>query len=122
MTDQELLEYAAKAVGLTNPRYVENTSWGTGISHGEGDQVYVVWNPLLSDTDAFRLAVKLALHVYPPDDDGDPTAVVREYKWKVHVTDVDEEGDYCATTRRAIVRAAAEIGKQMMAEEETLDS
>ena len=112
MTDQELLEYAAKVVGLTNPRYVENTSWGTGISHGEGDQVYVVWNPLLSDADAFRLAVKLTLSVFPPDD-GDPAAVVEDWRWDIHVTEVDEDGDYLATTRRAIVRAAAEIGRNM---------
>jgi hypothetical protein len=54
---QSLLEGAAKAAGLKNPRFVENTSWGTGISHGEGDDVYFLWNPLTSDGDAFRLAV-----------------------------------------------------------------
>jgi hypothetical protein len=112
MTDQELLEYAGKAVGLVNPRYVENTSWGTGISHGEGDEAYVVWNPLLSDADAFRLAVELTLSVYPPDD-SDPTAVVEDWRWDIHITEVDEDGDYPATTRRAIVRAAAEVGRDM---------
>ena len=116
MTDQELLEYAAKAMGLVILRYVENTNWGTGISHGEGDQVYVVWNPLTSDADAFRLMVSLGLVAFPPEDD-DPTAVVQKHNLQLYVTEVDENGNYGTTTRRAIVRAAAEIGKRMVEEE-----
>lgn len=115
MTDQELLEYAAKAVGLDS----DGWEWDGydfrelkvyGVPHcGYGP---VTWNPLLSDEDAFRLAVKLALSVYPPQG-ADPAAVVEDWKWDIHITEVDEDGDYLTTTRRAIVRAAAEIGRNM---------
>lgn len=110
MTDQELLVYAAKAVGLEDATFVGDSSWGWGIAH-KYDQ-YVLWNPLLSDAGAFRLMVKLALSVYPPQG-ADPAAVVEDWKWDIRITEVDEDGDYLTTTRRAIVRAAAEIGRNM---------
>ncbi len=52
-----------------------------------------VWNPLTDDGDALRLAVKLRIEV--------------EAGWMVF-----SEDPYAAT-RRAIVRAAAEIGRMM---------
>lgn len=77
------------------------------------------WNPLTDDGDALRLAVKLGLTVcnehlsagvaYCTGVDG--TA----YPTAPSMMDTDDEineADYAAT-RRAIVRAAAEIGKQM---------
>lgn len=105
MTDQELLEYAAKAVELVNPRYVENTSWGTGISHGDGDEAYVVWNPLISDADAFRLAVRLAMEVDFDFPDG--LSEARAWVPKMSLGYLRE------CPRRAIVEAAAEIGRNM---------
>ena len=93
MTDRELLELAAKAAGLSF--WQENS-----------------WNPL-DDGDALRLAVKLNIDVFfhasrveghvaggriPP-----VRAIERE----------DYGDDPYAATRRAIVRAAAEIGRNM---------
>ena len=109
MTDKELLELAAKAAGLISPRYVENTSWGTGISHGTGDEVYRVWNPLNDDGDALRLAVKLGFIV---DTHGMYTGVSMPFGG--YLADKEPHGsDPYAATRRAIVRAAAVIGKDM---------
>jgi hypothetical protein len=102
--DRELLELAAKAAGLINPRYVEATSWGTGISHGEGDDVYCVWNPLADDGDALRLAVSLGLVV----DCSRPSA---GEPFKLHHFGQENFSDPYPATRRAIVRAAAEIGR-----------
>jgi hypothetical protein len=81
MTDRELLELAAKAIG---------------IDHWFGKEGTVEWNPLTDDGDALRLAVKI--------------------KWvpsRVEVVGLSMNEDPSAATRRAIVRAAAEIGKGM---------
>lgn len=95
MNDQQLLELAAKAANLSNTRYVYKTSWGTGISHGEGDQVYHIWNPLKDDGDALRLAIQLGLF-------SDKTM---KYVWGDCMVDVNP----IKATRRAIVRAAAQL-------------
>lgn len=106
MTDRELLELAAKAAGI---EYNEN--YGKGFWIGEfysGRE----WNPLTDDGDALRLAVKLGLVV-----DVGPVSVSvhknngnRDLGFEFYNTGKD---DPYATTRRAIVRAAAEIGKEM---------
>ena len=85
MTDRELLELAAKAAGIED------------ISYYLDD---FLWNPLTDDGDALRLAVKLNL-LYGK-------VFVR------NVADNHEDGDdIYAATRRAIVLAAAEIGKDI---------
>jgi hypothetical protein len=102
MNDRELLELAAKAVGLpvgARPGEWWQTADGTyhEIVHiGESGRH---WNPLTDDGDALRLAVKLNLL----------------WKSEVHYSsyiDLSKPND-CENTRRAIVRAAAEIGKAM---------
>ena len=113
-SDRELLELAAKAAGIAG-HFVEKTphdgyprySCGMGKSH----QHVLLWNPLECDGDALRLAVKLRLEIYFFDGFGE---VVAE-----HNTSSFEAGreqyaeDMNAATRRAIVRAAAEIGRSM---------
>lgn len=110
MTDREMLELAAKAAGLSldsddngNPVRVE---WFRGHLRNEYE-----WNPLTDDGDALRLAVKLQLSAdffddfirvgfTPNDNDSDQVAE-------------PSIPDPYAATRRAIVRAAAEIGRSM---------
>ena len=110
MEDKELLELAAKAAGL----HVKVAS-----NHGRGLKVHGNcnwWNPLTDDGDALRLAVRLGLGIlfgqYAPLD------VYSVYISKVEggdelavgcITDGDEFG----VVRRAITRAAAQIGKEM---------
>ena len=89
MTDKELLELAAKAAGVES-----NGVYGWCV---EGSDV--VWNPLTDDGDALRLAVKLGLLA----DDGYTATFCNA---------LDKDDPYAAT-RRAIVRAAAEIGRSM---------
>jgi hypothetical protein len=61
------------------------------------------WNPLTDDADALRLAVKLELNVL--------VGVAKDGEGRIVVeTSLD---DPYAATRRAITRAAAEIGKAM---------
>lgn len=99
MTDRELFELAVKAAGLVNPRFVENTPWGTGVSHGDGDGVYIVWNPLTDDGDALRLAVQLGLF--------------ESIDFHLRLCQAQSQDDPYEATRRAITRAAAEIGRNM---------
>lgn len=90
MTDRELLELAAKAAGL-------RVNFHPTASYN--------WNPLTDDGDALRLAVTLGLVV----DCSRPSA---GEPFKHHVIWIDGPCDNAAT-RRAIVRAAAEIWKAM---------
>ena len=90
MTDLELLELAAKAAGELTTDWYGNAAYFDGVLKR--------WNPLADDGDAFRLAVKcLPFHTlsYTRED----------YEL------CNEDG--LAATRRAIVRAAAELGKTL---------
>lgn len=108
MDDRELLELAAKAAGIA-------VKWK---EDGRSFQVVrglpFTWNPLTDDGDALRLAFALGMSV-------DAGACMIDYA----VPDADDEeletletlefegGGDIANLRRAIVRAAAEIGRAM---------
>ena len=96
MTDRELLEAAAKAVGIP---------WVEGEPSRMG---WAGWNPLTDDGDALRLMVKLGISVLYSDFTGEAEA-----RWNRGAYRLTEYGpdDPLAATRRAIVRAAAEIGR-----------
>jgi hypothetical protein len=96
-TDRELLEAAAKAAGMS---YVHDLGV---LSHDDYNE-FVRWNPLTDDGDALRLAVRLGMDVCF----GANYVIVRG---SVQTPTVNNAGDPYAATRRAIVRAAAEIGK-----------
>ena len=106
MTDREYLELAAKAAG-----YVLD---GTVLRNLKSDFEYDGWNPLTDDGDALRLAVKLQLHV--GINPGNKVFCTPTYSDKPTVFESCERSgvqDPLAATRRAIVRAAAEIGRSM---------
>ena len=104
--DHELLKLAAKAVGLDYH-----------IDHLDGTPKLVangyVWNPLVWDGQALRLAGEAEIDIqFHPD-------AVSVLHWKSDIEfDVrglseafsDHNGDKMAATRRAIVRAVADIG------------
>lgn len=103
MTDRELLELAAKAVGMwPSPEPFEH--------------VMNRWSPLKDDGDALRLAVSLNLTIrYDSLEDGPVVQV--SMPWHDEFSDywLNEwlNKDATRATRRAITRAAAEIGKGM---------
>ena len=116
MTDRELLELAAKAAGL------KIIKWGDPdyYSHRGGEVAYVCatgqndpwgdeWNPLEDDGDALQLAVRLKLNVNVEHTSIDVYDQNLQLT-RVWATEID---DAYAATRRAIVRAAAEIGRAM---------
>jgi hypothetical protein len=111
MTDRELLELAAKAAGIPCDKkgpYVERQEWQQWFGEpGRIELVAVAWNPLTDDGDALRLAVKLHMALtFNKDGNCHAEGLNEEYA-------VECMADSCAATRRAIVRAAAEIGKSM---------
>ena len=98
MTDRELLELAAKAAGY----------WNIEFDCYQGP---LNFDPLTDDGDALRLAVKLKLALY----------INHAVRVDYHIPNAFPtiplyeplEPDVYASTRQAIVRAAAEIGKEM---------
>ena len=105
MTEREVLELAAKAAGL---KVVDNHAPISLYVESEGCKWGIYWNPLADDGDALRLAVKLNLYVglHHPD------SCIHVYSKNAWITEQRGEDSYAAT-RRAIVRAAAKIGKAM---------
>ena len=95
-TDLELLQFAARAAG----------EWP---SPEPFEHVLSRWNPLVDDGDAFRLSVKLNIAVRRSDEYDASYAVSPYDPTLISETDADPY----AATRRAIVRAAAEIGRTM---------
>lgn len=111
MTDRELLELAAKAAGKDIDPHRYDPDDGFAIRH-----TAIFWNPIDDDGDALRLAVKLKLSVKHGIDIFDESNAMSAYAYYGDVGECNFEphgSDPYAATRRAIVRAAAEIGKGM---------
>ena len=110
MTDRELLELAAKAAGIDYwvVRFAPKSAPIERL-HITKDGETVEWNPLQDDGDALRLAVRLG--IAPIQDEKEK--VCAAYWTDVHCVHVAYKGDPYTATRRAIVRASAEIGKGM---------
>jgi len=116
LNDKELLELAAKAAGIeiqwesdgsiqnrmnrpTIPYFCQNMSSA------------IDWNPLTDDGDAFCLAVKLGIYFHVVTEEGVVSAKIRNGErscWRELISTYPY-----AATRRAIVRAADEIGRRM---------
>ena len=111
MTDKELLELAAKAAGI-ELLFEEMKDGGTYYYYKiPGDTQG--WNPLNSDSDALRLAVKLGLDVFHFDFKEPKGMQVWAAKPGNEAIRELLGNDPYAATRRAIVRAASEIGRGM---------
>ena len=113
MTDRELLELAAKAAGI--PLRDLDDQWDNW--EPEPVRIHRGWNPIEYDGDAFRLAVKLGLFIshsaYKPGENAYGFVRISWYGQRVEFESEKFTDDPYAATRRAIVRAAAEIGRSM---------
>lgn len=114
MTDRELLELAAKAVGLSNAEWKEYTNAPpTMVVRYEppvGGITGHDWNPLSDDGDALRLACQLQFDLVLGHRGA---TVTLPGKKPIEELCHQDSGENLACTRRAIVRAAAEIGRAM---------
>lgn len=108
MTDRELLELAAKAAGMDGWTWCEEQQcMKSPAKESPYGSVHSYWNPREDDGAALRLAVKLEMDVSIISGD----IVAWDRKHSACFEDCND--DPYAATRRAIVRAAAEIGKGM---------
>ena len=96
MTDRELLELAAKAIGLK-----------LQYNYLGGRDANQPWDPLEDDGDALRLAVKLGINIGYVSDG---VSIIGSVSGDHEFEEINRADPYAAT-RRAITRAAAEIGK-----------
>jgi hypothetical protein len=106
--DRELLELAAKAAGIDLQFCADTGRPAVSDTHGGGS----FWNPLTDDGDALRLAVKLRIELQWDER----VIVAINYdkpinSYEHHAASEVHLADPYAATRRAIVRAAAEIAK-----------
>ena len=110
MSDREMLEFAAKAAGIELRWHPDGTAYSDTRCSG----YWGVWNPIADDGDAMRLMVRLRLEPRFIDNSrsngAEPSRVTLH---NVAGIVVNIDGDHLAATRRAIVRAAAAIGKEM---------
>jgi hypothetical protein len=116
MNDRELLALAAKAAGI---KPLGEAFELNGDFAGFCMPARKVWNPLVDDGDALRLAVNLGINIsFPP--------YMKHERPVVHAGKYWDNSDDCwypfeelldinphAATCRAIVRAAAQIGREM---------
>lgn len=115
MNDRELLELAAKAAGMAGWRYAGALGMCKMINPSRPDATGSIgqnWNPLTDDGDALRLAVKvgMVIRLSPYGDHWVDVEAGELLEISVHE---ESTHDPYYNTRLAIVRAAAEIGRQM---------
>lgn len=104
MTDRELLEAAAKAAGID---LWHEDVFTSGLTRKVSDNGVLRWNPLTDDGDALRLAVMCKLTItYVANETWPDVIAITGHQITEQVG-----ADPFAATRRAIVRAAAEIGR-----------
>ena len=101
MNDRKLLELAAKACGELTPSWYGNSDYMDGVLSR--------WNPLTDDGDALRLAVKMGIYVHCRAGSMVTSAIGDGDEWVIE----NWSNDPTSATRRAITRAAAQIGKEM---------
>jgi len=115
MTDRELLERSARAVGIVG-------SWEKDTAFIQDRYYFNVpydhhnmltgfrWNPLAESGEALRLAVRLGM-VVQIDIDAGATRVLNEY-FEVLLIHLHVDGGAESATRKAIVRAAASMAPE----------
>lgn len=107
-TDIELLKLAAKAAFTISPDLAKSQEWWDGFLSQ--------WNPLHDDAQALRLAVGLGCARVLEFECGPAGICATFHHPEVEADEFQRPGedfDPYAATRRAIVRAAAAIGRQM---------
>jgi len=102
MNYTELLELAAKSAGIDHT-YCRASNQGIYTDYA------LWWNPLTDDGDALRLAVNLGIGVFS-DDIGAYCNYHQTKQVRIYFSQVADKN---VATRRAIVSAAAEIGKEL---------
>ena len=101
--DLVLLERAAKAIGAVRVEVIDGEGY-VNLHFSDGSVVHS-WNSLMFSGDALELAVKLNINVLRFD-----TMTTAQPLFATWACNERDDGDALAATRRAITRAASEIG------------
>lgn len=104
------LAAAAKAVGAEMTDYSDRTPDHWKIE--KEPNWWVEWDPLASDGDAMRIAVKLGLNVHVDIARGYTSVSYSDGVWHA-LSSIEHGGDACSATRHAIVTVAEAIGEKM---------
>jgi hypothetical protein len=109
-TDKELLEMAARAAWTRSLAIGGeiNKRWRVTDAVDPQPSDWRWWDPLTDDGDALRLAVKLRIDLEFADFHAE---AYRREADEFYISSEPYRADSRAATRRAIVRAAAEIGR-----------
>ncbi|QAY85367.1 hypothetical protein CUN61_15810 [Pseudomonas arsenicoxydans] len=111
MSDQLLLELAAKAAGIGPVLCYEARRRCLRI--GNRSQYYL-WRPLTTDGDAFRLSISSRMDVEQNrNSETEESWVCASGFGHSAMEEFRSEGSRADATRRAIVRTAAKIGRSM---------
>ena len=123
LTDKQLNAFAANAIGLVMQ------AWGFcddhGVTIGSERDGPIYWSPLTNDSDAFRLATDLGIDIlWNGAPEGKAVAVLGGFdsygNAHCHLFEyydgIPHLGDKYSAARRAIVRAAADMGKEKLRE------
>ena len=109
MNDKQLTILAAQAIKLEG-EWIDGFGYRVPKPESKWEDAHHYWSPLTDDGDALQLAVKLRIEIEPwihGDEEWARTAVLEV------LIDEPHNDDPYAATRRAIVKAAAEIGREM---------
>ena len=125
MTEREMLEFAAKAYGFgsdsggviwTESEYPRGSSTNGALWNYKGwCDTAELWNPLTDDGDALRLAIELNMSIEIDAFNDDTIVMVNDAVGSpLIIINQKHLENPRAATRYAIVKAAAEIGKQII--------
>ena len=121
-SNRELLELAAKSVGMDGSYYKSKRMVREFVFVDDdgiipdGRTALSLWNPLVDDGCALRLAVKLNLTVRCAQYDAFTQVFIGDHDSRSSISIIERSDcieDMGRITRRAIVRAAAIIGEEM---------
>lgn len=112
MNDERLLRLAAKAAGIEVEFLLHADGSQTSVAKYKAFDVDgCLWNPLINDGDAFKLAIDLGMQVNV-EGEGESEAVWAD-DTMVWVNSEHVQGDRRKAARTAIVSVAAQRGEQM---------
>ena len=112
--DKELLKFAAKAIG-----YDLHINLAGAAQLWRDGEYASFWDPLKYDLDALRLVAELRIYIYYDQQKQNLNApsltrYINAIAEDCYIGALEPEGtDPHAATRRAIVRAAAEVGRKL---------
>jgi hypothetical protein len=122
--NQKLIDFAAKAIGLSKGGYIENNPsprqrWESRHLLNRSDIYYVdgslrVWNPLENDGDAMMLVYGLELNLRHDYDvcHGKYVEASQTSSRITYPSWLDQHQSKAASIRSAITQVAAEIGRR----------